>query len=294
MLGSAFFKFLAGSRDFEMYATDRSEVDVTDFELLDKIFTDIKPNFVINCTAYTKVDLAETEQSTAFRLNADVPGELARLCKLNNCTLIHFSTDYVFDGENLNGYREDALPHPINVYGESKLKGEKQIEENLENFYIIRTSWLYGPNGKNFVSTMLKLAEQGDALSVVCDQFGCPTYTYDLVKTVIEYFLEPFLERLPENHEHTIRVPGHNFSSKKLLFGVYHITNSEVCSWYEFARKIFELKEVKVAVKDITTDQYPLPAKRPRHCVLLNKKMDLVLRSWSEALESYLNLLCVD
>ena len=185
-----------------------------------------------------------------------------------------FSTDYVFDGMNSAGYAEGDAVAPINVYGESKLAGEKLIEENMEKYYIVRTSWLFGLNGKNFVDTMLKFGaaaiQNGTEMKVVNDQIGSPTYTHDLVNAVIGQIVEPLEDEKP------------------FPFGIYHLTNSGVCSWYDFAKKIFEIKKMEVKVLPVTTAEFPRPAKRPNFSILLNSKMP-AMRSWSEAVETYLN-----
>ncbi len=191
MLGSQFLKILSGSSDFEMYAFSKDDLDITNKSDLDNILNKISPDFLINCAAYTAVDECETNKDLAFNINADAVKKMAEICDKKNICLIHFSTDYVFDGSKEQGYKENDIPSPINIYGESKLKGEKFITKNMSKYYIIRTSWLFGENGKNFVDTMIKLAKERPELNIVDDQIGSPTYTKDLAEAVSKYFLNP-------------------------------------------------------------------------------------------------------
>lgn len=275
MLGSCFLDFFAGRKDLELFAFDADGLDVTDYGGLSERFREIKPEIVINCAAYTAVDEAEKNKDLAFKVNSDSVGNMARLCKKIEATLIHFSTDYVFDGKKANGYREDDETKPINIYGESKASGEKAIMESAGKYYIVRTSWLFGPNGKNFVDTMIGLGqnalESGTELKVVNDQVGSPTYTKDLCEAVIKYFVQPCLngEKMPDS-------------------GIYHLTNAGKCSWYDFAKKIFALKNMDVKVNPVSTGEFPRPAKRPTNSVLLNTRLKGGLRNWAEALASYL------
>lgn len=271
MLGSCFMDFFVGMIGQEVHAFSHEELDVCDPEKLVMKFAEIRPEIVINCTAYTAVDDAEKNREAAFKVNAEAVGNLAKLCRKFDAVLIHFSTDYVFDGKAAEGYKEDDATGPINVYGESKLAGEKLIAENMEKYYLIRTSWLFGKNGKNFVDTMIELGQNalqnGTQLKVVSDQIGSPTYTHDLVKAVIANFIE-----------------------KKSPFGIYHLTNSGTCSWYDFAKKIFEIRGMNVGVLPVTTDKFPRPARRPMRSVLINNKLNEGLKNWQEGLKSYLNL----
>lgn len=266
MLGSCFSERLSGNENFELFEYDR-DLDITDYSVLRAVFQRISPDFVINCAAYTDVDGAETNRELAFKVNGEACKNIAKACKGISAILIHFSTDYVFDGRKKDGcrdsYCESDSPNPINVYGESKLLGEKMIIETMADVYIIRTSWLFGPNGKNFVDTMLKLATERDQLSVVGDQVGSPTYTKDLCEAVVRFFF------------------------KKPAFGIYHLTNSGACSWHEFAKKIFEIKNIDVKVNKITSEEFPRPAKRPSCSILKNTKI-MSLRPWEEALKAYL------
>ncbi len=286
MLAQCFLKHFAGGSDLQFYAFSKDELDITDFKNLRSVFSKISPDFIINCAAYTKVDNCETEKENAFLINGFAVGEIAKLCKEFDSILIHFSTDYVFNGENETGYFEDESPAPLNIYGESKLKGEELIQKNTDNFYIIRTSWLYGEGGKNFVNTMLNLSKTKDELNIVNDQIGSPTYTKDICLRVIENLLFPFIKDVPQFHEKFLKQKINNNLEKK-EFGIYHLTNSGFCSWYEFAKEIFKIKNIDIKLNPISTEEYPLPAKRPYFSMLKNTKLPL-LRSWQEALKSYL------
>lgn len=265
--------FFVGMHGLELHAFDHAELDVTDFGKLKGKFEDIKPDLVINCSAYTAVDEAEGNHDLAFKINAEAVGEIAKLAKSCGAVLIHFSTDYVFDGARAGGYKEDDATGPLNVYGASKLAGENLLMENTDKYYLIRSSWLFGKNGKNFVDTMIRLGENtlesGEELKVVDDQIGSPTYTHDLVNTVIENFINPLVKHDPKG------------------FGIYHLTNSGTCSWYDFAKEIFAIKKMDVKILAVSSSQFPRPAKRPASSILLNTKLPL-MRSWKNALGAYL------
>lgn len=298
MLGSQFDEKIRKSfsdKSLKLFSFDHSELDITDFKEVERTFDDIKPDIVINCVAYTGVDDSEYFRKEAYLLNAKVPGKLAELCHKNRATLIHFSTDYVFDGHKKspiseiylseeNAYPEKNVPNPLSYYGESKFQGEELIIKNLKNFYIIRTSWLYGKRienkGRNFVDTMMKLGKEvvtgkRSGLKVVGDQVGSPTLTNDLAEAVLDNFVRKMMGKDTKNDA----IP---------LFGIYHLTNSGFCSWYEFAVKIFEIAKLKVPVEKITTKEYPLPAPRPKNSILLNTKLS-PLRRWDEALKDYIS-----
>ncbi len=271
MLGSRFVEYFGRSADSELYAFDSKELDVCDFKKVEEKLKNLAPDFVINCAAYTAVDEAESHADEAFKINGDAVGQIAKYCKEIGVTLIHFSTDYVFDGENPDGYDEDDVTSPINVYGASKLKGEQLIASNTEKFYIIRTSWLFGAGGKNFVDTMLKLAGERSELSLVSDQIGSPTYTVDLCRAVAENFLSSTAQ-----------------TASVLPFGIYHLTNSGTTSWYGFAKKIFELESLSIKLNRTDSTAFVRPAKRPHCSVLKSSKIDFGMRNWEEALKEYL------
>jgi dTDP-4-dehydrorhamnose reductase len=233
----------------------RKDADITDPDEVREIIMRHRPATVINAAAYTDVDGCEDNRDHAFAVNGKAPGMIAAACAESGATLVHYSTDYVFDGTSRE-YREDARPNPINVYGHSKLMGESAVQENTDNFRIIRTSWLYGSHGRNFVDTILALSHQMPVVRVVDDQQGKPTYTVDLAQKTTEILLcKP---------------------------GIYHITNDGVCSWYEFAQAF-----IPNAVRCSTAD-FPRKAKRPAYSVLVNTRTP-PLRHWREALTEYIH-----
>ena len=271
MLGSRFQELLGNdnrSSDISFHSFNSSDVDVTNFEAMKCVFGNVKPEIVINCTGYTNVDGAEKERDRAFAINGYSLNNFANLCKEYDSELIHFSTDYVFDGTKNppDGYLEDDIPNPINTYGESKFLGEKFITEKMKKFFIIRTSWLFGPNGKNFVKTMLNLEDsvligKNESIKVVNDQIGSPTYTVDLSESVL-----------------------HNFIHTKKEYGIYHLTNTGICSWFDFAKSI--LKNIKPS--PISSSEFNAPAKRPKNSILINSKLPQ-MRNWNEALKDYMS-----
>ncbi len=272
MLGSQFAGRLSELADVELLATDRDDLDILSFRALKKTFESFLPEIVINCAGYTAVDEAEFKKKDAMKLNADAVKSIAKLCKKRDSRLIHFSTDYVFDGGKVppNGYLESDIPDPLNSYGKTKFKGEEFIQKEMFKYYIVRTSWLYGPGGRNFVDTMLCLDR--DELQIVNDQFGCPTYTADLADAVIERFVVG---------------SGATESAAAPDYGIYHLTNDDFCTWYEFAVRIFELKGKKVKVHPIPSREYRTAAVRPRNSILKNTKLPK-LRNWQDALREYL------
>lgn len=287
LLGSAFLKRLSGEADFEMYALGHADCDVTNLDAVLKAIGSIAPDIIINCTAYTAVDDAETNKEAAFAINAEGAANVAKAAKEVGAKLIHFSTDYVFNGTAEGGYEESDLIDPINVYGASKARGEEMVREICPSHYIIRTSWLFGPGGKNFVKTMLELAKVKDELGVVADQVGSPTYTTDLVEAILKYFLSPFLCKIKKHHERDFDC---DYSAcEEVPFGTYHLTNSDFCSWYTLATATFEISGVEIKVNPISSGEFVRPAARPAHSVLQNTKLP-ALRPWREALKAYLEL----
>lgn len=232
----------------------RQDLDVTDEKQVNYLIKKLKPNIVINAAAYTDVDGCEDNIELAFEVNGYGPGYIAEACSEVRAQLIHFSTDYVFDGSKRE-YAESARTNPINVYGESKLLGEQKIIQALDNYKIIRTSWLFGVNGGNFVNTMLSLSSQVESVKVVNDQYGKPTYTKDLAYKTSEII--------------------------DLESGIYHITNEGTCTWYEFASAIIE------NVEPCSSSEYQRKANRPKYSVLTNTKTE-PLRHWKYALNDYL------
>jgi len=251
---------------------DKEDIDITSQEQVKTKVLNLKPDLIINCAAFTKVDDCETNKDLAMAVNGQAVGNLADL----DIPLVHISTDYVFDGKNQTGYEEDSKEFgPVNVYGESKLSGEQLLMNKTEKFYLIRTSWLYGEGGPNFVATMLKLAQEKSdpvardhrgEIKVVNDQFGKPTYTVDVAKQ-IRYIID-----------------------NKLAYGIYHAVNETAgpgISWYEFAQKIFELSGLKVNLIPISSGQLSRSAQRPAYSALLNTKLPKA-REYQDALSDYL------
>lgn len=253
--------------NYDVLALGRRDVDLGDAAAIDRAIKEFRPDFVLNAAAYTAVDAAEDEPDLAFAVNESAPRQMAT--SLDDCggTLIHFSTDYVFDGEANRPYKEDAPTAPLGVYGQSKLAGEEAIRSATDRFFVLRTSWVYAPRGKNFLKTMMALGRARESLSVVSDQLGSPTYAEDLAEGAL---------KLLETHRQS--------ESPTSQFGVYHMTGQGVASWYQFAVKIFEIAGIEVEVTPITTNEYPTRAPRPRYSALDNAKLqrvfDIRLPSW--------------
>ncbi len=268
MLGHDLIDVLKPNHD--LILTTSKTLDITDGEQVMDYITDVNPDIVINSAAYTDVDGCEENIDLAFDVNGDGVKNLSLACKKVDCALVHISTDYIFNGENDRPWVEDDEIGPISVYGKSKLKGEESIQETLDKYFIVRTAWLYGINGKNFPKTMLELAENHDEITVVYDEVGTPTYTPDLAKAIGELIETDY-------------------------YGIYHLTNSGHCSWCEFAKYIFELADVDVKVIPVTASEFARPAPRPHYSVLENKnwieKGFKPLRSYKEAIKEYVELI---
>lgn len=247
-----------------VYESDIETLDVTDEQQISVAIATIKPDVVIHAAAYTNVDKAEEEREIALKINEQGSANIAKACAQNNCTLVYISTDYVFDGTKNEPYLPTDDVNPINSYGLSKLKGEEAVKKYCEKYYIVRTSWLYGHHGKNFVETMISLA-QNDEVKVVTDQIGCPTWTVELANGIIKLI------------------------GAQKPFGTYHICGSGETSWYGFAKEIFEQMGFEVNLKECVTEDYPRPAKRPKYSVMNNEKS---CRDWKVALRDYLALRC--
>ena len=236
--------------EFEFVFLSKEELDITNKEEIKQNFNLHKPDFCINTAAYTNVDKAEEEQEKAFLINAEAVKNLAVACKENNTTLLHISTDYVFDGNKKTPYVEEDKANPINVYGASKLKGEEYIQEILEKYYIVRTSWLYSQYGHNFFKTILKHLEAGNKLTITTEQVGVPTNANDLAKALLT-----IIER--DNSQ----------------YGTYHFSNSGEATWYHFAKEIETISNIKNGGGIAKTNHYPTFAKRPDFSVLNTKKL---------------------
>jgi dTDP-4-dehydrorhamnose reductase len=257
--------------------TDADTLDITNENQVRDYFEKEKPEFLINCAAFTAVDRAETEIEAAHQINFTAPGLLAKITKQFKAGFIHISTDYVFNGKAHLPYSETDPVHPECVYGKTKLAGEHQVKPVNPKAVIIRTSWLYSSFGNNFVKTMLRLGEERDVLKVVFDQVGTPTYAADLAKAVLS--IVSVYENEPKNFK----------------AGVYHYSNEGVASWYDFAKSIFEISGLNCKVLPVLSDEFPTPAKRPAYSVLNKSKIkstfNLEIPYWKESLESCLKKL---
>lgn len=257
---------------------DVATLDITDAKKTADLIKEVAPKVIINCAAYTAVDKAEKERDAAFAVNATGPENIAKGAKAVGAALIHISTDFVFDGKKSTPYNEEDAVNPIDVYGESKLKGEQAVIRNLPEHVIIRTAWLYGSQGANFVKTILKHAADKEVMKVVYDQAGTPTWTADLCDAII--------------------AAANSIDAGEKRFGVYHYSNEGVTSWYDFAlASIEEARVLGVSLKikhmePILTHEYPTPAKRPAYSVLDKKKIKdafrIIVPHWRESLKKML------
>uniref|UniRef100_UPI0040490000 dTDP-4-dehydrorhamnose reductase n=1 Tax=Flavobacterium sp. TaxID=239 RepID=UPI0040490000 len=260
--------------------TDFQEMDITNFENCQSVFATHKPQFCINTAAYTAVDKAESEPEKAHLINAVGPENLAKVCKENNTILLHISTDFIFDGTSKIPYLESDVPNPKSVYGQTKLDGEIAIQNNWDKHFIVRTSWVYSQFANNFMKTMLRLASERDSLSVVNDQIGTPTNAVDLA--------EVLLKIIQSCHAELVSASLNNF-------GVYNFSNEGICSWYDFAKEIFNQKSIAINLSPIPTESYPTPATRPAYSVLDKTKIKAVFRieiqDWKDSLKGCLKQL---
>ena len=270
MLAKSVRKRLEGN---ELICTDVEDLDITNEDDVLKKVAEVKPEYIINCAAYTAVDKAETAGEIVEKINADGPRNLAKAAKENDCVLVHVSTDYVFGGDLdvEKDYKEDDPKAPVTAYGITKLKGEEAIEANTDKYYIFRTAWLYG-DGNNFVRTMLKLGDTKDEISVVNDQHGSPTYAEDLANFIAEAI------------------------EKKIPYGVYNATNEGYTTWYDFTKAIFEYAGIICKVNPVSTEEYIemmkiTQAKRPKNSQLSKDKLrnaGIEVPEWEDALKRYL------
>ncbi|MDV6168370.1 dTDP-4-dehydrorhamnose reductase [Flavobacterium sp. DG1-102-2] len=244
-----------------IYLTSK-EMDVTNAESINTAIASHNPSYIINCAAYTAVDKAETEKEATYLVNATGPELLAKACKNKNIVLIHISTDFVFGDTRPLPLTEDMETTPTGVYGASKLAGEKHITENMSDYFIIRTSWLYSEFQNNFLKTMLRLGNEKDEVSVVYDQAGTPTYAVDLAEFIY-----------------------HIINTDSTKFGLYHYSNEGVASWYDFAFEIFKLNGIKINLKPITSDKFPTAVKRPNYSVMAKDKVkdnfNVTVKHWT-------------
>ena len=261
-------------KENELTITDVEELDITDENAVLTFVNDLKPDYIINCAAFTAVDKAEECYELADKINGDGPTNLAKAAKVVGAKLVHISTDYVFGGDLdiSKDYKEDDEKNPVTVYGKTKLHGEQGIENNMDEYYIFRTAWLYGVGGNNFVKTMTKLGSTRDEISVVSDQHGSPTYAKDLTEIIYQAI------------------------NKKIPYGIYHATNQGYTTWYDFTKEILEEQGIQCKVNPVTTKEYIemmkiTQAKRPFNSQLSKNKLleqGINVPEWKEALKRYL------
>lgn len=254
--------------DWDVYGYGKDELDITNAEQVMSVVKNVHPHVIIHAAAYTKVDEAEKEKEKAFFVNAYGTRNIVVAAEKVGATLVYISTDYVFDGMQQSPYNEFSTPNPINVYGQSKLAGEQFVRDFHSKFFIVRTSWVFGAHGSNFVKTMLRLAKEKKEIFVVDDQYGCPTYAFDLAHSIYEL-------------------------SQTEKYGIYHISNTGQCSWYEFAKAIFEEACIDVRIERCHTNDYSRLARRPSYSVLDHMALRLngfkQLRHWRDALREFLH-----
>ncbi|MFC1662972.1 dTDP-4-dehydrorhamnose reductase [Patescibacteria group bacterium] len=260
MLGHALVEVY---KEHDVIAWDQEELDIANKSKVREIIPETKADIIINAAAFTDVDACEEKRATAYRVNGEAVGYLALAADEMNIPIVHISTDYVFSGKKKEGYSEEDIPEPINSYGRSKLRGEQHLKVNAKQYYLIRTAWLFGPDGNNFVKTIAKLCKEKNQIEVVNDQFGNPTYSKDLAANIYRLVYE------------------------KPDFGIYHFTNSGVVSWYDFANEIVKLINPQCKVLPVDSDKNKKPAKRPAYSILLNNKF-YKMRNWQDALRNYI------
>lgn len=254
-------------RGYEGIGVDVDEMDITDKGAVERVMRETRPDKVVHCAAWTAVDDAEDKVELCRRVNAQGTENIAVMCKELDVPMIYLSTDYVFDGEGTRPWEPDDERHPLNVYGQTKYEGELAVEKYLEKYFIVRIAWVFGVNGKNFIKTMLRLSENHDTLTVVDDQIGSPTYTYDLARLLVDML-----------------------ETEK--YGRYHATNEGLCSWCEFAKEIFRQAGKNVTVIPVSSEEYPAKAKRPHNSRMDKSKLIEMgfepLPTWQDALSRYL------
>lgn len=256
------------NEDFEVYGFSREELNVTNEGEVQRVISELTPDVIIHTAAFTKVDLAEKEVETAYQVNAVGTRNVVVAAEKIGAKVCYLSTDYVFDGTGTRPYHEYDVPNPLSIYGKSKLAGEVLTQSLCSRYFIVRTSWVYGHHGNNFVKTMLRLANEQKEINVVCDQIGSPTYSEDLAE---------FLTELVKTER----------------YGIYHASNRGNCSWYEFAKEIFSRSGFKIIVNPISTEEYPSRVRRPAYSVL----DDIAIRvngfsplpHWKEGLDKFFN-----
>ena len=254
MLGTAVLELL--KKQEKPYMVSDQEIDITNIDRLNEFTVNKSISWIINCAAYTAVDKAEDEQELAFKINADGPFNIAQIIRKKGAKLIHISTDYVFDGTKDGAYEEDDVPNPLGIYAKSKYQGEQNIMASIDSYFMIRTAWLYGRNGQNFVHTMLRLFREKNEVRVVADQWGSPTYAPDLAEVIVNII-----------------------NADSVHYGIYNFTNAGRINWYQFASEIYDLAQKKglidraVQISPISSEQYPTRAKRPLNSYLSKDKI---------------------
>lgn len=265
-LGSDVVKELL-KRGYSTLSPNRSELNLCSEDNIRNYILNSNCEAIVHCAAYTQVDKAEDEKDLCIKINATATKHIVKCAKILDIPMIYISTDYVFDGTKDGEYTENDETNPINIYGESKLAGEKYVQEILDKYYIVRTSWVFNINGKNFIETMLRLSKANNQLSIVNDQIGSPTYTKDLSRLLVDMI---------ETNK----------------YGLYHATNEGYCSWYEFADTIFKLANINIDIKAINSNEYASRAKRPLNSKLSKDKLIEFgfkpLPHWEDALKDYL------
>ena len=253
-------------RGHKALGVDIEEMDITDSRSVMDVITHAAPEAVIHCDAYTAVDAAEDNEDLCRRVNAQGTENIVKACQSLNCKLMYISTDYVFNGQGTRPWEPDDKREPLNVYGQTKYEGELAVE-TLEKYFIVRIAWVFGVNGKNFIKTMLNLGKTRDSLTVVDDQIGSPTYTYDLARLLVDMI---------ETDQ----------------YGRYHATNEGLCSWYEFACEIFRQAGIQIKVSPVASSEYPSRAKRPMNSRMDKSKLQAMgfepMPPWQDALRRYL------
>lgn len=272
-LGQAIQAIAKKHTNYNFIFCSSADLDITNSQNCQDIFSKYKPNFCINAAAYTAVDKAESEPEKAALINVFGAKNLAEVCQKNNAILLHVSTDFVFDGNTSKPYTEEDIPNPTGVYGKTKLDGEKAIQDVFDNYFIVRTSWVYSDFGNNFMKTMLRLASERDSISVVNDQIGTPTHALDLAEALLKIIISK--DKNPTKKD----------------FGIYNFSNEGQCLWYDFAKKIFEINAIDINLISIPSAQFPTPAKRPKFSVLDKTKIkmtfDILIENWETALLKY-------
>ena len=265
------FKNIKSDSDYEFYFTDKNELDITKKKQILNYVSVNKIDLIINCAAYTDVDGSEITKNQAIKVNCDAVKNLIEICEMKKLKMIHFSTDYIYNSENLIPISENSNIEPINYYGYSKRLGEKIIENSSSSSIILRVSWLYSNYGNNFVKTMIKKGEKRDEVNVINDQFGCPTYAKDLVDC-------------------TLKIIGSNKFNKHK---VYNFSNEGFTNWFEFTKKIFELKKITCEIIPVNSDNYKTTAIRPKYSITDKSRIkdifNLKIRKWDEALEEFID-----